>query len=314
MLDKASNIAYKSIKADYIENDTTIIASDITYNITKLTNTDVVATIKPYIIDTEGKTVEVEMVNNNKNKQYTFTENGEFEFEYKDSSDSNNWDVKKHKAKVSWIDKTAPTAEISYSTKEPTDKVVAKLVNESEQIIVTNNGTSREYTFTENGEFTFEFEDLAGNKATAVAKVDWIKDDEEPDNPEEGITSEIYKIEEDYISKVTQKTTISKFKENVETEQELTFMDKDGNALKDSNIIKTGTKLKVGEVEYTLIVAGDINGDGNITTTDLAKIKLHYIEKELLTGTELKAADMNYDGEITITDIAQIKSILIGKK
>ena len=314
MLDKASNIAYKSIKADYIENDTTIIASDITYNITKLTNTDVIATIKPYIIDTEGKAVEVEMVNNNKNKQYTFTENGEFEFEYKDSSDSNNWDVKKHKAKVSWIDKTAPTAEISYSTKEPANKVVAKLVNESEQIIVTNNGTSREYTFTENGEFTFEFEDLAGNKSTAVAKVDWINKDEEPDDSEEGITSEIYKIEEDYISKITPKTTISTFKKNVETDQELTFMDKDGKPLKDSSIIKTGTKLKVGDIEYTLVVTGDINGDGEITITDLAKVKLHYIEKELLTGAELKAADMNYDGEITVTDIAQIKSILIGKK
>ena len=91
-------------------------------------------------------------------------------------------------------------------------------------------------------------------------------------------------------------------------------MDKDGKPLKDSSIIKTGTKLKVGDIEYTLVVTGDINGDGEITITDLAKVKLHYIEKELLTGAELKAADMNYDGEITVTDIAQIKSILIGKK
>ena len=52
MLDKASNIAYKSIKADYTDGKTTIIASDITYDITKLTNTNVVATINPHYHNT----------------------------------------------------------------------------------------------------------------------------------------------------------------------------------------------------------------------------------------------------------------------
>lgn len=177
MLDKASNIAYKSIKVDYIENDTTILASDITYDITRLTNQNVVATINPYIIDTNGQSVEVEIVNNEGNDKHTFTKNGEFTFEYKSSADTNNWEIKEHKAEVSWIDKTPPTAEIKYSTKEQADKVVATLVNESEEIIIMNNGTSREYTFTENGEFTFEFEDKAGNKGTATAKVDWIKEE-----------------------------------------------------------------------------------------------------------------------------------------
>ena len=62
LLDKASNIAYKSIKADYLE-DNNIIASDITYDITKLTNKDVVATINPYLINSKGEKQEVEVVN-----------------------------------------------------------------------------------------------------------------------------------------------------------------------------------------------------------------------------------------------------------
>lgn len=54
-----------------------------------------------------------------------------------------------------------------------------------EEPIVTNNGGSNEYRFTENGEFVFEYRDEAGNRATAVATVDWIKKSEQPDNPEQ---------------------------------------------------------------------------------------------------------------------------------
>lgn len=54
MLDKASNIAYKSVKVDYIHNDTKILASDLTYDITNETNQNVTATLKPYMIDTAG--------------------------------------------------------------------------------------------------------------------------------------------------------------------------------------------------------------------------------------------------------------------
>lgn len=178
--DKASNIAYKSIKVDYIDNTTTIIASDITYNITRLTNKDVVATINPYIIDSDKK--EAVMVNS-QSKTHTFTGNGEFTFEYKDSADTENWEVKTHTAKVDWIDKTAPTASINYSTKEETDKVIVTLINESEPIRIVNNNTSREYTFTKNGIFTFEIMDLAGNTNKIVATVDWIK---RPDDVWEG--------------------------------------------------------------------------------------------------------------------------------
>ncbi len=103
LLDEASNMAYKSIKVDYIDNDTTILASDITYSTTAPTSKPVVATINPYIIDTEGKNVNVEIVNNNKSNTYTFTENGEFTFEYKNVLDTNNWEVKTHTAKVDWI-------------------------------------------------------------------------------------------------------------------------------------------------------------------------------------------------------------------
>ena len=72
-------------------------------------------------------------------------------------------------------------------------------------------------------------------------------------------------------------------------------------------------KVKVGKtLEYTIIVTGDVDEDAKITVNDLAQIKLHLIEQELLTGIRLKAANVDRDTQITINDAAQVKLVLIG--
>ena len=246
LLDKASNIAYKSIKADYLE-DGNIIASDISYDITRTTNKNVVATINPYMINQSAnaeevvESMEVEIVNHN-SKAYTFNENNEFTFRYKDANDSDDSDIKEHTAKVSWIDKTAPTAEVVYSMEEETEEpVTVRLVNESENIVVTNNNMARNYTFTKNGTFTFEFEDEAGNKGTAIAKVDWIKT---PGETNEDVLGDI---------------------------------NKDGKVA-ETDVLKVQRHLVAGTNEDWILkedefTAADINEDGKITITDLLLIK-----------------------------------------
>ena len=150
----------------------------------------------------------------------------------------------------------------------------------------------------------------------AKVEVDIIEEQEEkPDVPEkpDKITSEKYKIEKDYILRILPETTIKQFKENVITDNEIVFMDENGRTMKDNEIISTGVKIKVGKtLQYTLIVIGDIDKDTTITINDLAKLKLHLIESELLTGIELKAAYIDNDDEVTINDLAQLKLILIG--
>ena len=142
-----------------------------------------------------------------------------------------------------------------------------------------------------------------------------MKNIKEEVEEKEEIKSEKYDIneEEKHISKITPNTTIAQFKENVSTKQTLVFTDTEGNVLNDENILGTGMKVKVGKtLEYTIIVTGDIDGDAQITVNDLAQIKLHLIEQELLTGIKLKAANIDGDTQITINDVAQIKLVLIG--
>jgi len=68
-------------------------------------------------------------------------------------------------------DKIAPTATVSYSNTAPTNQGVVATITPSEPVTITNNGGSPSYTFTENGSFTFEFVDAAGNVGSAVATV-----------------------------------------------------------------------------------------------------------------------------------------------
>ncbi len=300
-VDKAGNTGTAKATVTWI--DRTLPIATITYNTTELTNQDVIATIT---FDKENVTVEG-------GNTHTFTENGEYTFEFADEAGN----IGMKTAVVNWIDKVAPTAKIEYSTTEATtERVTATITFDKENVTITNNGGRNTYTFTENGEFTFEFTDKAGNNGTATATVTWIEEEPDVPNPPEkpeGITSTVYRIEESFISRIAPETTVSKFKENVETEQEMVFLDKNGNTLAEDSIVATGMTLKVGsDLEFTLIVTGDLDGNGKITITDFAKMKLHFIEIKLLEGNELKAADINGNGDVTISDFAQMKLIMIG--
>ena len=72
------------------------------------------------------------------------------------------------------LDNTPPNALITYSTTSLTfNNVIATLIPE-ETITVINNDGALTKTFSENGTFTFTFEDVAGNTSTKTADVDWI--------------------------------------------------------------------------------------------------------------------------------------------
>lgn len=45
---------------------------------------------------------------------------------------------------------------------------------------------------------------------------------------------------------------------------------------------------------------------------DLAKLKLHCIEKEILVDEYYKAADMDADSKISVNDLAILKLVLLG--
>ncbi|MDE6284246.1 MAG: discoidin domain-containing protein, partial [Bacilli bacterium] len=144
--------------------DKTAPTATIKYDIPTLTNQNVTASL-------ENISKPVSILNEDGLSSHVFTENGTYIFEIQDGLGNTN----KIEAKVDWIDKTAPTAEIEYSTtSKTTAPVTATLKNASETIVILNNNGSNIHTFTSNGTFEFEYRDQAGNIGKTTATVNWI--------------------------------------------------------------------------------------------------------------------------------------------
>ena len=92
--------------------------------------------------------------------------------------------------------------------------------------------------------------------------------------------------------------------------------DKNGN-VKTNDIFKTGDKVSItgtdGTKEYTVIIYGDIDGDGKISAVDYVNVKNYIMKASNLFGAYLSAADVNRDGKISAVDYVQIKNNIMGK-
>lgn len=93
--------------------------------------------------------------------------------------------------------------------------------------------------------------------------------------------------------------------------------DDDGNIETDTTI-KTGdvVRMAVDETwyyDYTMVVIGDVNGDGEITSFDYIKIRNHIMETDVLTGSSpgYIAADLNQDENISSLDYIKVRKYIM---
>ncbi len=215
-MDKAGNAGVATVSVNWIAR---LPKYEIQYSTKEFTNQDVKVELK-----LENG---YQIFNNNAQSEYIFTQSETFEFQYKDK-DGNIGIIP---VTVDWIDKEAPVAEFEYSTTEWTNRNIVVTLKPNEEVTITNNDGKDTYTFTDNGTFTFEFMDEAGNKGTATATINWI-DREVPTaqlkydktNTKKAIVSIINPSEEIIFENGT---GIYEFDKN--GTYELTFKDKAGN-------------------------------------------------------------------------------------
>lgn len=218
---------------------------------------------------------------------------------------------------------SAPVASVTYTPAEKTNgEVKAEITFDQKNVKITSfnvvsgkvenrNGDSEEigntFYFTENGSITFEYEAENGITGQEKAMVNWI----EPVNIEK-----VYKIMElenkKYLRNIEINTTTANLLKNINViDADYKVCDSLGNSIATDAKLATSNILKAGEEEYSLIVTGDINGDGKMSSTDISQMILHLLDDTILTGANFYAADMNNDNQITLTDLSQLKTKLI---
>ena len=150
--DTVGNVTTQTVTISNI--DKVVPTATVSYDVTAPTNGSVIATITP------NETVVG-------NLTYTFISNGSYTFNFTDLAGN----VGSVTATVLNIDKTAPTATVSYDVAAPTNGSVIATITPNETATVTNNGGALTYTFTANGSFTFDFIDTVGNVGSVTATV-----------------------------------------------------------------------------------------------------------------------------------------------
>ncbi len=127
------------------------------------------------------------------------------------------------------------------------------------------------------------------------------------------------KVEADEISGLDiLKLTVGEVKELIKTNLNLEFYNDKNEVLTQEDKIGTGSKLilknELEEVvyEYTFIVYGDVNGDGEINSLDVLIIQKHILEIKEITGVFLKSANTSKNGELPSSlDVLKIQKHIL---
>ena len=128
------------------------------------------------------------------------------------------------------------------------------------------------------------------------------------------ISSEKYNITEDNkITGVELETTVDNLKNNIVGSENATIKNANGTVLTSDAKIGTGTTIEIpGEEPFTVIVKGDVDGDGVITMLDIAKMQLHAVKIETLQEPYATAADIDGLNGITMLDLAKVLLHYVG--
>ncbi len=122
----------------------------------------------------------------------------------------------------------------------------------------------------------------------------------------------------EYIIGIEPKTSIEDFKDNLDNENSMIFVyDLEGNEYSGS-YVGTGLIVKYefeGNVldELTIVVRGDLNSDGDITTADYVKMKNYILKKVDFNEIEMIAGDLTKSSSIGTTDYVKLKNYILKK-
>lgn len=174
-----------------------------------------------------------------------------------------------------------------------------------------------DFIMSDSGRCAIFTQDGTGVKVGFITLSDFNKQNSDPSTQDEyHYASDVFTFDEkeSKIYGLPPSTTIAKIKESIECiGYDIQFLDHNGNA-KTSGSIGTGGKIifRRNEIEktYTVIIFGDLTGEGNINTKDKKLIFSYLLAEGDLSGDYLSAADINHDNIVDLKDLAAIDKYL----
>ncbi len=131
------------------------------------------------------------------------------------------------------------------------------------------------------------------------------------------ITSDKYQIGTDTITKLSSKLSVEQFIPNLSiTNGSVGLLSAEGEE-KTSGVLATGDVIQLrstaGAVykEYSIVIYGDVNGDGSINLVDMLHIHKHLLGVSKLEGVYSTAGDVSRDNNISLVDLLKVHRQLL---
>lgn len=164
----------------------------------------------------------------------------------------------------------------------------------SSKATVTGTGTKT----LSDGTNTFKIKCKSQSGVTRTYKLTVVK----KETQKASVSSKTYRLGDGIVDGITPGTDAAAFCKNLTvTNASVKLVGTDGKEV--SGTVGTGTVLEVydtnkkKQASYTVVIYGDVNGDGVADAQDLALLNRHLTGKETLTGSFLTAADTNRKGD-----------------
>ena len=147
-----------------------------------------------------------------------------------------------------------------------------------------------------------EYDDPAAEISTGdiITDLDLIISDETLSGFESGMTAGV----------------ISNMASSVENGPQITIRNANGDKVEGNSLLATGHTVEIRRGDntevYTVVIKGDVNGDGKIDASDLLEVRKDILNLSELEGPYLKAALPEGEEEVSILSYIMIKRHLLG--
>ena len=139
-------------------------------------------------------------------------------------------------------------------------------------------------------------------------------------NQEEFSINPKYKVSgSKQVSGITLGTKVSDFVKNLNIVGGYAQVKTAGGSTKqNSAVVATGDTVTIYRndgtqyAKWTVLLYGDVNGDGTISNSDRIKIRNHILGTNKLTGVYFTAGDVNKDGQVSNADRIKVRNHILG--
>ncbi|OJU14239.1 MAG: hypothetical protein BGN88_12400 [Clostridiales bacterium 43-6] len=224
---------------------------------------------------------------------YTFTENGSFEFIANDGGS-----ISKRTVTITNIDKKAPV--VSGVSDGKSYQAPVRITFSDGAATLNGQAFVSGTTVAQNGSYSLTVTDAVGNKTIINFE----------------IRNRGYELIDNILCGINPKTTVADLKSALTKEawQDIILRNKDGKEIT-GGLVGTGMTLHMTRneetMDCTILIYGDIDGNGLVDAIDMVYIKKHTLKIKRLTGLTLEAADTSHDGTVNVTDLVKMKTHLL---